>query len=302
MPIRQPVVAGRFYPAAPSALRREVQRFLAVQTSGGNSAGGNSAGGGLAAFGCMLPHAGYVYSGAVAGATLSGMKLPRRLIILCPNHTGRGKALGVWPEGAWLTPLGAVAVDESLASSLVASGGGFESDVHSHLGEHSIEVLLPFLQLAQEDAGATLSIAPVCTGTQHPQEIARAGEALAALLARPENADAGLVVSSDMNHYEDLPTTMHKDALALEQALAGDAQGLLQVVAKARISMCGVAPLALALHAARLLGNLRVQLAAHDTSATASGDSAQTVGYAGLRFWLGPRQGQAAQACPTALA
>lgn len=287
MPIRQPVVAGRFYPADAATLRRDVQCFLGSPTSAESAASA-----GFTPFGCMLPHAGYVYSGAVVGATLGGFAIPQRLIILCPNHTGRGQALGVWPGGAWLTPLGPAAVDETLAASLAASGGGFAPDVHSHLGEHSIEVLLPFLQVTQEGKEQALSVAPVCVGTQQEGALARAGEALAALLARPENADVGLVVSSDMNHYEDVHTTERKDALALERALAGDAEGLLRVAAKARISMCGVAPLALALHAARHLGDLRVELAAHDTSATASGDSLHTVGYAGLRLWL-RRPGQA---------
>ncbi|MDE7241251.1 AmmeMemoRadiSam system protein B [Desulfovibrio sp.] len=277
MPVRQPVVAGRFYPGNPEALRGAVRGFLAASEEA--SLPGRS----RKAWGCMLPHAGYVFSGAVAGATLDGLTLPGRLVILCPNHTGRGQPLGVWPGGAWLTPLGQVPVDEDLARALMAAGGGFSPDVHSHLGEHSIEVVLPFLQVA---ARGPLAIVPVCVGTRHPGAVARAGEALAAVLARPENADAGVVVSSDMNHYEDVRRTEQKDALALERALAGDAPGLLRVVEEADISMCGAAPLALALHAARRLGDVRVELAAHDTSATASGDTQHVVGYAGLRLWL----------------
>ncbi|MDE5879966.1 MAG: AmmeMemoRadiSam system protein B, partial [Desulfovibrio sp.] len=237
------------------------------------------------AWGCMLPHAGYVYSGAVAGATLAGLALPRRLVVLCPNHTGRGQPLGVWPGGEWLTPLGAVTVDEPLAKALAGTGAGFAADVHSHLGEHSIEVLLPFLQAAGGASGP-LSIVPVCVGTRHPGALARAGAALASVLDRPENADVGVVVSSDMNHYENVRRTEQKDALALERALAADPEGLMRVVEEADISMCGAAPLALALHAGGHLGRLRVELAAHDTSATASGDTAHTVGYAGLRLWL----------------
>lgn len=286
MLVRQPVAAGRFYAGAADALRRDVRRFLApVVTSGGEDGNAEAAAGGaFRPWGCMLPHAGHVFSGAVAGATLAGLKLPPRLVILCPNHTGRGRELGVWPGGAWLTPLGAVSVDEPLAAALMASDGGFAPDVHSHLGEHSIEVLLPFLQVALDDA--EIAMAPVCVGTRHAGALARAGRALAAVLARPENADVGLIVSSDMNHYEDVRRTMQKDALALERALAADADGLLRVVEEENISMCGAAPLALALYAARELGKVRVELAAHDTSATASGDTRHTVGYAGLRLLL----------------
>ena len=284
MPVRQPVVAGRFYPGSPEALRAEVERFLTGPADAPPAAEAP-----FAPWGCMLPHAGYVYSGAVAGATLAGMRLPRRLVILCPNHTGRGEPLGVWPGGAWLTPLGAVPVDDALATALTASGGGFAPDVWSHLGEHSIEVLLPFFQVAQgggEEGAGALTVTPVCVGTRSAAALARAGAALAALLARPENADVGVVVSSDMNHYEDVRVTGQKDALALERALAADADGLLRVVEAENISMCGAAPLALALHAATRLGDVRVRLAAHDTSATASGDTRHTVGYAGLRLYL----------------
>lgn len=300
MPARQPMVAGRFYPAAPDALRREVRRFLAVRadTATGNITGVVS-GTVFQPWGCMLPHAGYVFSGAVAGATLAGLSLPRRLVILCPNHTGRGRELGVWPAGVWLTPLGAVPVDESLATALVDSGGGFAPDVQSHLGEHSIEVLLPFLQVVlseeseQEDR---MVMVPVCVGTRHPGALVRAGAALAELLARPENANVGIVVSSDMNHYEDVRRTKQKDALALEQALAADADGLLHMVGAANISMCGAAPLALALYAGTRLGKVRVELAAYDTSATASGEAEHTVGYAGLRLLLARGQSPAVAA------
>lgn len=285
MPVRQPVAAGRFYPGAADALRREVRRFLALGATAVGPDGNTEAspGGAFRPWGCMLPHAGHVFSGAVAGATLAGLNLPRRLVILCPNHTGRGRELGVWPGGAWLTPLGPVAVDERLTTAL-ADCGGFAPDVQSHLGEHSIEVLLPFLQVAQ--GGAEIVMAPVCVGTRDAETLERAAQSLAGVLARPENADVGLIVSSDMNHYEDERRTMRKDALALERALAADADGLLRVVEEENISMCGAAPLALALYAARRLGQVRVALAAHDTSATASGDTRHTVGYAGLRLLL----------------
>lgn len=286
MLMRQPVAAGRFYAGAADALRHEVRRFLAAGATAVVPDGdaGAAPDGVFRPWGCMLPHAGHVFCGAVAGATLAGLDVPRRLVILCPNHTGRGRELGIWPGGAWLTPLGPVAVDEPLAAALAASGGGFAPDVLSHLGEHSIEVLLPFLQVASD--GADIAMAPVCVGTRDAETLAHAARSLAGVLARPENADVGLIVSSDMNHYEDVRRTMQKDALALERALAADADGLLRVVEDERISMCGAAPLALALYAAHCLGRVRVELTAHDTSATASGDTRQTVGYAGLRLLL----------------
>lgn len=252
--------------------------------------------------GLVLPHAGYVYCGRIIGATLAapwgnsttGASLPQRLIILSPNHTGQGKPLGVWAEGQWLTPLGPTTVDEELTQALIQAPGGFLPDDLSHLGEHSIEVLLPFLQTlpdasTEEDGSPALrTIAPVCVGTRRPDVLRAAGLALAQVIqdfnARGE--DVGIIVSSDMNHYQNQEQTLHKDALALTQALSCDPEGLLSVVEHEGITMCGASPLALALFAARALGNPWAELCLYDTSAAASGDTSRVVGYAGLRFGL----------------
>lgn len=274
MLLRQPVAHGRFYPGRPEDLARETGEYLAA---GGQQKKDRP-------WAVMLPHAGYIFCGNIIGKTLAGADLAPRLVVLCPNHTGRGQALGVWPSGAWLEPTGAVPVDEALATQLVESGGGFMADTSSHLGEHSIEVILPFLQAAQ---GAKLKgIVPVTVGTQNPQVLKHAGKALARVLALPENADVGVVVSSDMNHYESEKRTLEKDNMALKSALAADPDTLLETVAKEEISMCGAGPLALALYAGQALGKLDVDLIAHDTSAKASGDTGHTVGYAGLRLYL----------------
>lgn len=269
MDIRRPVVAGKFYPGNADQLRREVRSFIGAATAKSRPV-----------WAVMLPHAGYIYSGEVAGKTLAGAELPSHLIILCPNHTGYGTQLSVWTSGAWLTPLGPVAVDEGLARALVDSGSGFMADNTAHLGEHSIEVLLPFLQ----EQTPNLSVVPVCVGTQNPAVLAKAGKGLASILKGRE--DAGIVVSSDMNHYEDEATTIKKDEEALKYALAGDPDGLLATVARNKISMCGAAPLALALYAARDLGGVETELVAHATSGKVSGDYGHTVGYAGLRLYL----------------
>ena len=284
MLIRQPIAAGRFYPAAPEALEREARAYL----KGGATLVERS--GAASPWGLMLPHAGYVYCGRVLGATLAGVDLPRTLVLLCPNHTGQGQALGVWPEGAWLTPLAPLTVNADLAAALIETNGGiggFVADTRPNLGEHAIEVILPFLQVAS-DAGRPLRIVPVCVGTQQAAALSAAGQALAAALAErhARGESVGVIVSSDMNHYEDERRTVEKDALALERALACDPEGLLDTVARERISMCGAGPLALALFAARLLGEPKAEFIAHDTSATASGDASHTVGYAGLRFFL----------------
>ncbi len=289
MPIRQAIVAGRFYPGEATALRREVAGYLEQAAELAHKQSHNP---GYEQtkldrpWGLMLPHAGYIYCGQIIASTLAGVELPGRLILLCPNHTGRGQIFGVWPKGVWLSPLGAVPIAENLAGELIEAPGPFSADSISHLGEHSLEVLLPFIQLVSGDK--LQGIVPVCIGTQNIQALKDAGNCLAEVLSRPENADVGVIVSSDMNHYESERRTLDKDNAALEKAMAADPSGLLETVAKEDISMCGVGPLALALFAAKALGRPRLSLFGHETSAKANGDCEHTVGYAGLRIYLEP--------------
>lgn len=270
---RMPVVAGKFYLGQRQALDEEVNEYLEAGKEWVHSHPAPAH-----VWGVMLPHAGHIFCGKIIGETLAGIKLPERLIILCPNHTGYGRPLGVWPEGAWLTPLGEVEVDADLASQLIDTASGFEADTGSHIGEHSIEVLLPFLQKKL----ASPKIVPVCVGIRNPAILQRAGMGLAQVLRR--NPDAGVIVSSDMNHYESHKATLAKDELALAAALKGDGAALLDITAAQNISMCGAAPLALALFAGAELGYRGVELVDHDTSGPVSGDMEHTVGYAGLRL------------------
>lgn len=279
---RRPIAAGRFYPGESGALRKEIDSWL-TREEGPVSPEDHRL------WGLMLPHAGYIFCGRVLGATLAGQSLPRRLIILCPNHTGRGETLAVWPDGFWSMPFGPIAVDAELAAALIATDGGFRPDKLGHLGEHSIEVLLPFLQYrVPED----LRITPICVRTQDTAVLARAGQAMASVLGTLKAAgeDVLIIISSDMNHYESEVRTREKDALALSRALACDAEGLLETVRCENISMCGAGPLALALFAAHAMGQPQAVLIAHDTSATAFGDREHTVGYAGLRFYMRQKQ------------
>lgn len=271
---RKPVAAGRFYPDEKEELRREVNGYLEhgrARLKAHPVLEGEI-------WGVMLPHAGHIFCGQIIGDTLAGWKLPSRLVILCPNHTGHGRPLGVWPEGEWSTPLGKVKVDEKLAREILAAGGYFEPDVASHLGEHSIEVILPFLQ----ESAQNLEIVPISVGTRDPLALKAAGHALATVLQA--NPEVGVVISSDMNHYESHETTLDKDELALAKACVADAGGLLDVTEHENISMCGAAPLAIALFAGKELGRSAVSVTAHDTSGPVSGDYDHTVGYAGLHL------------------
>lgn len=279
--LRSPVVAGRFYAGTAEALASDVARYMEEGAAAAASVPPEAA----RPVAVMLPHAGHIYCGRVIGATLSGVRLPRLLVLLCPNHTGRGTPLSVWPGGAWRTPLGDVACDDAFIAALTAQAP-FAADPLAHRGEHSLEVLLPFLQSLPD---AQPVIVPVCVGTAQPVVLRAAGAALAGLLAGRQ--DAALVVSSDMNHYEPERATFIKDDAALDRVLALDPDGLLEVVARHAITMCGAAPMALAQYALHALHDTarhplpQAAVLLHETSARASGDTSHCVGYAGVRFW-----------------
>lgn len=279
---RKSILAGRWYDANAHRLQAQVEDFLANGASRLQVKPEVRAG---KVWGLMLPHAGHVYCGNVLGATLQGVDLPADCVIICPNHTGQGQPFGVWPDGVWHTPLGALNVNAELAAQFIARPP-FAADVQSHAGEHSIEIILPFLQAY---AGTKApSIVPVCVGTQNFAALEQAGKALAEVMSfwAQQGREVGVIVSSDMNHFDDVPTTLKKDQLALEKAIAAEPRAFLETVQRNDISMCGAGPMALALTAMHQLGTPTAEFVCHDTSATASGDSQRVVGYAGLRLFV----------------
>lgn len=263
---RGPIVAGQFYTAEPDALAREVRGYMDRA----------DASDGTATLLAMVPHAGYVFSGAVAGRTLGAASLASTVLLLGPNHTGRGSSLAVWPEGRWLTPGGGLPVDAALASDLLAAEPRLEEDREAHLMEHSLEVVLPFLEAAGVSA-----MVPVCVSEHRLPVLESVAGHMAEVLARC-GKPVSVVVSSDMSHYVSHERARSQDSLALEAALALDPAGLYEVVRRNGISMCGVLPMTLGLFVARALGAASARLAAYATSGEVSGDFARVVGYAGL--------------------
>jgi hypothetical protein len=268
--IRQPAVAGRFYPSHAGELAREIDGYLSTDTAVPPGR----------ALGCMVPHAGIMYSGHVAGAVFARLALPQRMIILCPNHFGVGQRLAILSDGAWHTPLGDVPVDAELAEQLKRACPLLREDAEAHAGEHSLEVQLPFLQRRTQG----FCFVPVALGTDRFDAFAELGRAIAAVVkasATPEEPIL-IVASSDMNHYESDAATRVKDRKAIDRILALDARGLYDTVRHERISMCGYGPTTTMLTAALALGATRAELARYATSGDVSGDYERVVGYAGI--------------------
>jgi MEMO1 family protein len=268
-PLRHPAVAGRFYPSDPDDLRAEARGYLSQASSTNQTP--------LRALGCIAPHAGYVYSGHVAGAVFARVEVPRRCIVLCPNHTGMGRALAILSEGAWQTPLGDVPIDGELAGALKRRFPDLQEDSAAHRAEHAAEVELPFLLLRQP----ALRFVPIALGTGQFEILEQLGKALADVIAA-QNDSILIVASSDMNHYESDTVTRVKDHRAIERILTLDARGLFDVVTQQSISMCGFGPAVAMLTAARQMGAKSAELVKYATSGDVSGDRERVVGYAGV--------------------
>jgi hypothetical protein len=263
--MRVPAVAGRFYPGDEHSLRAQVQRFI------------GAAGEGTPALGLMAPHAGYVYSGAVAGETFAQVKVPGRVIVLAPNHTGRGVRGSVWPGGAWRVPVGTVAVDEEVRDKLLGAAPLLEPDRRAHEHEHSLEVQLPFL-LARNPAVRLTAITLSGIGRD---ECLALGRAIASVV-RDLGGDILVCASSDMSHYISAREAAARDQLALDRMIALDPEGLYDVVEREDISMCGFMPATVMLAATVALGATTATVVRYASSGDVSGDFETVVGYAGV--------------------
>ncbi len=265
--LRPPAVAGRFYPGDPDDLRAEAQAYLSRENSKPL----------VHAIGCIAPHAGYMYSGHVAGAVFAHIEIPPLCVVLCPNHTGQGRALAIMSEGSWGTPLGDVPIDGRFAGLLKRIFPSLDEDSAAHRAEHAAEVELPFLQLRQPQ----LRFVPIAIGTGRFEPLEQLGLALAEAI-KAQGEPVLIVASSDMNHYESDALTRIKDHRAIERILTLDPRGLYDTVTQQAISMCGFGPAVAMLTAARQLGAKSAELVKYATSGDISGDRDMVVGYAGV--------------------
>lgn len=261
--LRPAAVAGRFYPDDPQKLRAaliahcppaaEIRRPYAI----------------------MAPHAGYIYSGKIAGEVYRRTEVPNEVIVLCPNHTGRGDQVSVWAEGVWETPLGDVPVAAARAHQLLARFPTASADKEAHQNEHAIEVHLPFLLWRNPN----VQIVPVVVGGLSWEGCRQLGEALAAC------ADGALIVAStDMSHYISAREALRLDEMALAEVDRCDGEALYRTVANHNISMCGFIPTSAVLAAVQVKGGLHSERLAYGNSGETTGDQEDVVAYAASWF------------------
>lgn len=267
--LRLPAVAGRFYPSNPEELRALVRKYVVVDSSKPP----------IPVRACLVPHAGYVYSGHVAGAVLARIALPKKIIILGVRHYPRGEPAAILSSGAWRTPLGDARMDEELAEALKKACPLLREDSVAHSTEHSLEVQLPFLQVLAPG----FTFVPLALGTVQFESLVEVGEAIARVLEASKE-DVLLLTTSDLNHYEDDATTRVKDRKAIDQLLALNPRRLYDTCRNEEISMCGLGPAVAMITALNALGAKKPELVKYATSADVSGDRSAVVGYAGMIF------------------
>lgn len=265
---RLPSVAGYFYPQDKKDLLRMIERMTNKEQKKEK------------ALCAVSPHAGYEYSGAVAGAVYSSVILPNQLILLGPSHRDIGSRFALMREGDWETPMGTVPVNTHLADLILSQSHIVEENSPAHTHEHSLEVQLPFIQYFNQD----VSIVPISISFDADfKDLNELAQAIKQSIAGAAE-DVLIVASTDMSHYVSKEVAKKKDFMAIDKILKIDPKGLYNVVRSENISMCGYQPTTAALIAVKELGATKADLIKYQTSGDITGDTREVVGYAGIRI------------------
>jgi MEMO1 family protein len=265
--IREPVVSGQFYPSSPEELKAMIRGMVEEKVTKED------------VIGYYAPHAGYIYSGPVVGATISRVNLRDTFVIMGPSHTGMGAPFSIMTEGTWRTPLGDVEIDAELAKDILSNSSYLKEDRSAHLQEHSIEVQLPFIQYFKTD----IKFVPIILSHTNASVYRSIGRAIAKAI-KDSGKEVVIAASGDMNHYESQKITHTKDRQAIESILKLEAGELLERVREFNISMCGYGTAACLIYAAKEFGSVRTELVKYQTSGDITRDYSSVVGYAGILF------------------
>lgn len=273
--IREPAVAGMFYNLNPEMLKKQIKHCFEHELGPKKMKQEEF-------IGCVVPHAGYPYSGPVAAWVYS--KIPKsNYIIVGPTHGPFGSDFGVMKEGVWKTPLGSVKIDDKLATKLIDSCDLLEYDIISHESEHSIEVQLPFLQYRfRED----FKFVPISVMNELPssgflEECKIVGKAIASMIKK-ENKKWIIIASSDLSHYIPYDFALSTDKYVIDPILELDAKEFFSRVQERNASVCGFGPIAITIIASKILGAKKGKLLKYATSGDVIPDRGAVVGYASV--------------------
>ncbi|MCI0468720.1 MAG: AmmeMemoRadiSam system protein B [Nitrospirae bacterium] len=262
---REAAAAGQFYNGTASMLKREVEGYIIADAPKEK------------AIGIISPHAGFMYSGHVAGAVYSSIQTPKTFLLIGPNHTGLGASVSIMISGEWEIPIGVISVDEKLGRDIKEHVPCAIEDIQAHMFEHSLEVQLPFIRYFSDAA----RIVPMTVMRASIKECEEIGKGIAESI---RNVDYEVVIaaSSDMSHYVPDKTARELDNLAIREIINMSPEGLYKTVKEKHISMCGYLPAVIMLYAAKALGAKEARLVKYATSGDVSGDYRHVVGYAGV--------------------
>lgn len=265
---RPAAVAGHFYPSEAGELSQLVADYLSHVDAEP-----------CPARAAIVPHAGLAYSGRCAAEVFGRIKLPRIAVIVAPNHSGVVKSPGasLWSRGRFETPLGAVAVDRAFCERLEADCPLVGFDRAAHRREHAVEVELPFLASLRPD----VSIVPILIAWDDWSRSERLAADLASIISEWVEPVL-LVASSDMTHFESAEEAARRDRFALDAIVRLDGQELLSACQRERVTMCGRAPAAIVVEAARRLGADQAEVVDYRNSSWVTGDRSNVVAYAGV--------------------
>lgn len=268
--IRDPIVSGMFYPNQPDRLRKLLSGLLGTVDNRASDLMPSS-------LGLVAPHAGYVYSGGVAAAgflEVAGFGQPDVVVILGASHTGIGPWFALSPHSAWETPLGSSPVDLNVMMRLVDEGFAYEAA--SFEREHSIEVLLPFIQYLW---GMETPIVPICLS---PAPLSKVQEAARVLSKALVERNGLIVASSDFTHFEADSEARAADGMALDRILALDVQGFRQLCDERRLTICGTTAIEVLMSMAVEGRWVDTRTIDYATSGDVTGDLSSVVGYASV--------------------
>jgi len=274
--IREPVVAGQFYPGRKEDLKNMIKNCMDHK----HGPGSKSLLSDEKIFGIICPHAGYVYSGPIACHSYRSIasQNPELVIIIGPNHFGIGRDVATMVDVQWKTPLGLVQVDSESARQVAKISNVIEIDEYSHSKDHSLEVQIPMLQ---EILSNDFQILPIILRAQDMETAIDVGNAVSEI-AKSKNTI--IVASSDFTHYEENSFAHQQDKALIEPILEMDVERFYQVLREKRVTACGYGAMASAMIACKNLGAIKGELLSYATSGDVSGDTKSVVGYGAIKF------------------
>ncbi len=270
-----------FYPNNPRDLRGLVDQSFRNQRFGPGKAPPSADKRRI--YGIVSPHAGYVYSGAVAANgfyEISSMDF-QDIIMVGPNHYGIGSLVAAMKDGEWETPLGDVQINSELAEEIASRSSTLGFDDFAHSRDHCLEVQLPFLQCMKHD----FTIVPIILASQRSDTAYDLGNAISETVAEKGMSESTLLIaSSDFTHYEPNSDAHRKDGELIKAILALDINKFYAVLERLDVSACGYGAIATIMVAARNLGSTRGELLKYATSGDVTGDNSAVVGYSSIVF------------------